>query len=176
MAIPNTVGAVDLLSYIPGEIAFDGPQRALSAMIHSDTETDNVFGRAFTYRDKFIETVRAGGTGFFAGVMIVPKAYMLDVQYARNFTSGEFIHEGEVAVELDAASTDFVIGAPVWFLQSNGSIGCGDAPSGSTAIPGAYVSRHSVSPASDGTPRLGVIYLPGLANLPQSEPTPPAGD
>lgn len=170
MAIPNTVGAADLVSYIPGEIAFDGPQRAVAALINTDTETNNVFGRAFTYRDESVETVQAGGTGFFAGVMIVPKAYMLDVQYARNFTQGEFLHEGEVAVELDAASTDYTIGAPVWFQNSNGSIGSGDLPaSGATAIPGAYVSRHNASPAGDGTPRLAVIYLPGLANLPTAE-------
>lgn len=170
MPIPSTLGASELVSGIPGEIAFDGPQRALAAMINTTTEANNVFGRAFTYNDESVETVQAGGTGFFAGVMIVPKAYMLDVEYARNWSQGEFLHQGEVYVALDEDSTDFTIGAPVWFLQSNGSIGCGDLPaSGATAIPGAYVSRHNASPADDGTPRLAVIYLPGLANLPETE-------
>lgn len=170
MAIPNVVGASDLISGIPGEIAFDGPQRALAAVLNTTTETNNVFGRAFTYNDESVESVQAGGEGFFAGIMIVPKAYMLDVQYARNWTQGEFLHQGEVYVALDEDSTDFTIGAPVWFQQSNGSVGCGELPvSGATAIPGAYVSRHNVSPTADGTPRLAVIYLPGLANLPENE-------
>lgn len=170
MPIPSTLGASELVSGIPGEIAFDGPQRALAAMINTTTEANNVFGRAFTYNDESVESVQAGGTGFFAGVMIVPKAYMLDVEYASNWSQGEFLHQGEVYVALDAASDDFTIGAPVWYDTTNGSIGCGTVPAtGAAQIPGAYVSRHNASPVADGTPRLAVIYLPGLANLPESE-------
>lgn len=176
MAIPNVVGAEGLVSGIPGEIAFDGPQRAIAAILNSDSETDNVFGRVFTYEDDSVETVQAGGAGFFAGVMIVPKAYMLDVEYARNGTQGEFLCQGEVYIALDSSSADYVIGSPVWYRPTSGggngagSIGIGgDAPGGAIPIPGAYVSRHVPSPTADGTPRLAVIYLPGLANLPENE-------
>ncbi len=169
MAIPNVVGATDLVSGIPGEIAFDGPQRAIAALINSADPDNNVFGHAFTYADEGgfdAETVQAGGTGFFAGIMIVPKAYALDGELAANGSQGEFLCEGEVYVALDEESDDFTIGAPVWFNTTTGSVGCGTVPAAdATQIFGAYVSRHNASPVADGTPRLAVIYLPGLANL-----------
>lgn len=176
MAIPNQIRGVDLLSGIPGEIAFDGPQRAITALLDSATESNNVFGRAFTYKDESVESVQAGGTGFFAGILIAPKAYMLDVGYASNLSQGEFLVQGEVYVALDAASADFTIGAPIWFQNATGAIGCGTLPAnGATAIPGGYVSRHNVSASGDGTPRLAVVYIPGLANLPENEVEVPAG-
>ena len=169
MPIPSSLGASELISGVPGEIAFDGPQRAIAALINSASEANNVFGRAFTYNDESVESVQAGGAGFFAGIMIVPKAYALDGETAANFTQGEFLCQGEVYVGLSTDSTDYTIGAPVWFLTATGEVGCGTVPAGGTAIPGGYVSRHNVSPAEDGTPRLAVVYLPGLANLPVAD-------
>lgn len=153
MPIPNSV-ANEIVSGIPGELAFDGPTRALAALIVSGTEANNVFGRAFTYADEAIETVQAGGTGGFAGIMINPKAYALETDYARNSTAGEFLFMGEVYVEL--ATTGATIGDLVYFTNATGALGHGTAGAGQTQIPNAVVSRHNVSPQ---TPTLAVIKL-----------------
>lgn len=171
MAIPNVVGAVGLVSGIPGEIAFDGPQRAVPAILDSPVEANNLFGRVFTYLAEVVgedaERVRAGGEGFFAGIHIVPKAYAIDALYARNNTQGEFLCEGEVYVQLVSAAGGLSKGSPIWYQIADGQIGAGPLPAeGAVAIPGAYVSRHRVSAE---TPLLAVVYVPGLANLPENE-------
>jgi len=153
MAIPYTAIA-QLVSGIPGEQAFDGPVRALAALINTTTETNNVFGRAFTYRDEAIESVQAGGTGLFAGLLINPKAYLLDVDYARNGTQAEFGFMGEWFVQL--TTTGATIGDLVYYVNATGELGHGTAIAGQTQIPNAVISRHNVSPE---TPTLAVVRL-----------------
>lgn len=153
MPIPNQI-LPGLVSGIPGEIAFDGPTRALAALINSTTVTDNVFGRAFTYADKSVETVQVGGTGTFAGIMIAPKSHAIDFDYALNGTSGEFLFMGEVYVQL--STTGGVIGDLVWYDNTTGALGHGTAGTGQTQIANAVISRHNVSPE---TPTLAVIKL-----------------
>lgn len=143
-----------LVSGIPGEIAFQGPTRALSAVLDSATESNNVFGRAFTYEDAAVETVTAGGSGKFAGISINPKAYALDFNYALNGTSGEFLFMGEVYVQL--TTTGGVIGDSVYFVDATGELGHGTATTGQTQIPNCVISRHNVSVE---TPTLAVIKL-----------------
>lgn len=152
MAIQTTIPA-ELISGIPGEISHDGPTRALSAIINSGSEANNVFGRAFTYADEAVETVQAGGTGLFAGIMINPKAYAISPT-PRNGSSGEFLFMGEVYVSL--ATTGATIGDLVYFTNATGALGHGTAGAGQTQIEGAVVSRHNVSPQ---TPTLAVIRL-----------------
>lgn len=153
MAIPYT--AIDVLvSGIPGEQAFDGPTRALTALLDTATEANNVFGRAFTYSDEAVESVEAGGAGLFAGIMINPKAYLLDVEYARNGTQAEFGFMGEWYVAL--TTTGATIGDLVYFVNATGELGHGAAGAGQTQIAGAVISRHNVSPE---TPTLAVIRL-----------------
>ncbi len=153
MAIPYTA-INQLVSGIPGEQAFDGPVRALAALLNTTTEANNVFGRAFTYNDEAVESVQAGGTGLFAGIMINPKAYLLDVEYARNGTQAEFGFMGEWFVQL--ATTGATIGDLIYFTNTTGALGHGTAGAGQTQIVGAVVSRHNVSPE---TPTLAVIRL-----------------
>lgn len=153
MAIPYT--AIDVLvSGIPGEQAFDGPVLALTALLNSATEANNVFGRAFTYADEAVETVQAGGTGLFAGIMINPKTYLLDTEYAQNGTSSEFGFMGEWFVQL--STTGGTIGDPIYFVNATGALGHGTAGAGQTQIPNAVISRHNVSPE---TPTLAVVRL-----------------
>lgn len=153
MAIPNQILA-NLVSGVPGELAFHGPSRALSAVIESPTEANNVWGRVFTYVDETLETVQAGGTGLLAGIMINPKAYALDQNYARNGTVGEFMFMGEVFVAL--ANTGGTIGDLLYYVNATGEIGSGTASTGQTQIPTAVISRHMPSPE---TPTLAVARL-----------------
>lgn len=153
MAIQKTVSNT-IISGIPGEIAFDGPTRVLTALLNTTTEANNVFGSAFTYLDKSVETVAAGGTGTFAGIMINPKANAINTAYARNASVGEFLFMGEVYVSL--ATTGAVIGDLVYYTNATGALGHGTAGAGQTQIAGAVVSRHNVSAE---TPTLAVIRL-----------------
>ncbi|HKO36331.1 MAG TPA: hypothetical protein VJV21_07605, partial [Pyrinomonadaceae bacterium] len=52
---------------IVGELAFEGPLRALALILNSADAADNVFGRAFCYVAGSEEQAEAGGTGAFAG-------------------------------------------------------------------------------------------------------------
>ena len=153
MAIPYTA-INQLVSGIPGEQAFDGPTRALTALLNTTAEANNIFGRAFTYRDEAVESVQAGGTGLFAGIMINPKAYLLDTGYALNGTQAEFGFMGEWYVSL--TTTGATIGDLIYFVNATGELGHGTAGAGQTQIPNAVVSRHNVSPE---TPTLAVIRL-----------------
>lgn len=153
MAIPNSI-PLEIVSGIPGELAFDGPTRALAALLISVAETNNQFGRALTYADKSVESLQAGGTGTFAGILINPKAYAIAVDYQRNNTQCEALQMGEVYVQL--ANTGGVVGDAVYFVQATGEIGSGTAGAGQTQIPNCVISRHNVSPQ---TPTLAVIKL-----------------
>lgn len=153
MPIPYTA-INELVSGIPGEQAFDGPVRALTALLDTETESNNVFGRAFTYSDEAVESVQAGGTGLFAGLLINPKAYLLDVEYARNGTQAELGFMGEWYVQL--TTTGGTIGDPIYFVNETGELGHGTAGAGQTQIPNAVISRHNVSPQ---TPTLAVVRL-----------------
>lgn len=153
MGIPTTV-KTQLISGIPGEIAFDGPTRVITALINTASEANNVFGRAFTYADESIESVAAGGTGEFAGILINPKAYGIGTNgVAPNWKAAEFLQMGEVYVTVSNAGT---IGDLVYYDNATGALGLGTAGAGQTQIPTAKVVRHNVS---SETPRLAVIRL-----------------
>lgn len=153
MPIPYTAINV-LVSGIPGEQAFDGPVRALSALLDTATEANNVFGRAYTYTDESVESVGAGGTGLFAGILINPKLYMVGESYALNGTQAEFGFMGEWYVKL--TTTGGTIGDPIYFVNATGELGHGTAAVGQTQISNAVISRHNVSPE---TPTLAVVRL-----------------
>lgn len=163
MAIPNTA-RTSLLSGFPGNLSHDGPTRAASCVLKSATESNNVFGRAFTYESAANETVQAGGAGVFAGILINPKAYAIDTDYAGNGTVAEFLQMGEVYVEI--AGTTPAIGDKVYFIPATGEItvdaddGATPTPNDYTEIVGATIVRHAVSTnATGGT--LAVISLTG---------------
>lgn len=152
MAIPNTA-RTRLISGLPGNISHDGPTRVTAILLNSATESNNVFGRAFTYADSSVETARAGGTGVFAGILIHPKAYAIDKNYASNWDQVELMTMGQVYVQLDAAGA---VGDKVYF-DATGKIT--PTAAGNTLIIGASISRHVHSAE---IPRLAVITLNGF--------------
>ncbi len=64
MTIPNTA-RTGLISGFPGNISHDGPTRAQSFVLNAGTESNSVFGRAFTVKSAADETVQPGGAGKF---------------------------------------------------------------------------------------------------------------
>ena len=163
MTIPNTA-RTSLISGFPGNISHDGPTRAASCILKSADETENLFGRAFTYESASDETVQAGGAGDFAGIMINPKAYAIDTDYATNGTVAEFLQMGEVYVDIKGSTP--AIGDKVYFIPATGEItvdaddGATPTPADYTEIVGAVVVRHAVSTNSTGG-KLAVISLTG---------------
>ena len=153
MAIRNSI--TDMRSAVLGTLAFDGPQRAVALILDTATEANNVFGRAFTYKDE--DTAEAGGAGVFAGIMTNPHAYAIDQTTAKNGTVGEFLHMGEVFVLL-TESTAPAIGDKVYFVPATGELTT-DATA-NTEIKGAVVSRHT--PVAETGGHLAVVSLTGL--------------
>lgn len=76
MGFQSTVRA-DQTTGIIGEFAEGGPIRAFRKILNSTAATNNVFGRAFTLTGNSDDTVAAGGTGAFAGIMSSPKEHAL---------------------------------------------------------------------------------------------------
>lgn len=160
MAFPSTVIS-DLVSGIPGEIAFDAPYTGITAIVDTTTEANNVFGRAFTYKNEAVESVQAGGTGLFAGLMVNPKAHAINTLAATtdsvsNGRVSEFCVKGEVYVLL-SVGTAVTIGDPVFFVNADGTLGAGTAAAGQTQIAGATVVRHN--PSAANAPSLAVVRL-----------------
>jgi len=160
MAFPSSVIS-DLVSGIPGEIAFDAPYTGITAILDTTTEANNVFGRAFTYKNEAVESVQAGGTGLFAGLMVNPKAHAINTLAATtdsvsNGRVSEFCVEGEVYVLL-SVGTAVTIGDPVYFVNADGTLGAGTAAAGQTQIAGATVVRHN--PSAANAPSLAVVRL-----------------
>ena len=160
MAFPSSVIS-DLVSGIPGEIAFDAPYTGITAIVDTTTEANNVFGRAFTYKTESVESVQAGGTGLFAGLMVNPKAHAINTLAATtdsvsNGRVSEFCVEGEVYVLL-SVGTAVTIGDPVFFVNADGTLGAGTAAAGQTQISGATVVRHN--PSAANAPSLAVVRL-----------------
>jgi len=160
MAFPSSVIS-DLVSGIPGEIAFDAPYTGITAIVDTTTEANNVFGRAFTYKTESVESVQAGGTGLFAGLMVNPKAHAINTLAATtdsvsNGRVSEFCVKGEVYVLL-SVGTAVTIGDPVFFVNADGTLGAGTATAGQTQISGATVVRHN--PSAANAPSLAVVRL-----------------
>ena len=160
MAFPSSVIS-DLVSGTPGEIAFDAPYTGITAIVDTTTEANNVFGRAFTYKTKSVESVQAGGTGLFAGLMVNPKAHAINTLAATtdsvsNGRVSEFCVKGEVYVLL-SVGTAVTIGDPVYFVNADGTLGAGTAAAGQTQIAGATVVRHN--PSAANAPSLAVVRL-----------------
>lgn len=166
MSFQTTVRA-DLRSGVIGEIAFDGPTRAASAMLDSGAgAANNIVGRAFTYASAENNTVAAGGAGAFAGILIQPKSYALrgtaaggtlaDSLLLPDGTPVELLQMGEVFVSL--ASDAATIGSPVKFVNATGALDFGAPAAGETAVPNATVVRVKPSPTAAGA-YLAVIRL-----------------
>lgn len=152
MALPYQIPST-MISGVVGEVAFDGPTRAITSIIDSDA-VPAIIGYAMTYDDESLESVQAGGAGLFAGILINPKAYAIDSNVLAEGSQCECLFMGEVYVQL--ATTGATIGDLVYFTNATGALGHGTAGAGQTQIPNCVVSRHNVSAA---TPTLAVIKL-----------------
>lgn len=140
-------------SGVVGEVSHAGPTRATTVILDSKDEKNNVFGRAFTYKDESVESAQAGGDGAFCGIFINPKAYQLtDYNGALNGSIAEMLDMGEVFVEVtDAKSAkmrDKVYFTAVGELTT--------VEEGNTPVPNCEISRHT---PSGETPNLCVIRL-----------------
>lgn len=132
MTIPNSIQ--DFRSGIAGEIAYAGPTRVMTALLDTAGPAENVFGYAYTLKGDGV--VEAGGAGVFAGVMIHPKAYAIDTATAANGTSGEFLHMGEVFVDVDGVP---VVGGKVYYVPASGQL---TTVNTNTEIKGAVITRN----------------------------------
>ena len=165
MGFQTTVIA-DIRSGVIGEIAFDGPTRAVSAMLDSGAGVaNNVVGRAFTYASAEANTVAAGGAGAFAGILIQPKSHALrgvagdtlaDSLTLPDGVAVELLQMGEVFVSL--ASDGATIGSLVKYDDTTGVLDHGAASTGETQVPNATVVRVEPSPTAAGQ-YLAVIRL-----------------
>lgn len=111
---------------VVGEISHDGPLRAKPGVLNSEDEKDNVWGRVFTLNDDG-ETVRAGGSGFFWGILANPKTDVFTGRigddsaqaFAPNGVVSEFVEMGEINVLVDGP-VDY--GAKLGYRESDGVI------------------------------------------------------
>jgi hypothetical protein len=158
----------DIRSGVIGEIAFNGPTRAVSAMLDSGAgAANNVVGRAFCYASTENNTVKAGGdAGIFAGILIQPKSHALrgtavggtlaDSLTVPDGVAVELLQMGEVFVSL--ATDGATIGSLVKYDDTTGVLDHGAASTGETQVPNATVVRVEPSPTAAGA-YLAVIRL-----------------
>ena len=167
MSISNSISK--MRSGVIGSAAYFGPIRAMSKILKSDDQTDNVFGRAFTLNAD--DTAAAGGARTFIGILSNPHAYAVDSTYIENGQSGEFIHMGEVFVKLEPAvvsgATAAVpaVGDAVYYTSAG--VLTADATDKDTVavahnkIQGAMITRHAPVVDTDGN-YIAVVSLTGL--------------
>lgn len=167
MGFQTTVIA-DIRSGVIGELAFNGPTRAVSALLDSGAgAANNVVGRAFCYASAENNTVSAGGDGgIFAGILIQPKSHALrgtaaggtlaDSLALPDGVAVELLQMGEVFVSL--ASDGATIGSLVKYADATGILDHGAASTGETQVPNATVVRVEPSPTAAGA-YLAVIRL-----------------
>lgn len=135
---------------VVGEISHDGPLRAKPGLLNSTDEKNNVWGRVFTLNGDG-ETVRAGGKGFFWGILSNPKTDVFTGRigddsaqaYAPNGVTSEFVDMGEINVLVDGPVE---YGSRIGYQVDDGVIvvmeaGEGGDGSNVQAIPNATVSR-----------------------------------
>lgn len=156
----QTTVVEDIKSGLIGEIAFDGPTRALSAVLDSGAgAANNVIGRVFTWADRAANTVKAGGAAAdFAGIAVMPKTHSLTGTAAGGTLAESLTLADGVPVELlfmgevfvSVASDGAVIGSALKYDTTTGVIDHGAPGAGEAAIPNAVVSRHNASPTAAG--------------------------
>lgn len=175
MSIRNTIAK--MRSGLIGSLAYDGPKRVATKILDSTktvgSETSavpNVFGHAFTLKSE--DSAQAGGDGQFIGILINPHAYAIDSSDAKNGTTGELLHMGEVFVKLYASvatgktPTEPVVGGKVYFVVETGALTADATDQAATAtahteIKGAVLSRHKPKVDLDGN-FLAVVSFTGL--------------
>lgn len=166
MPFPSTVKS-ELISGVVGEISHDGPSRVTPGLLATADAANNVIGRAFTYNDQDVESMQAGGTGVFAGILINPKTHVMygtagdtlaGSMTLPNGAAGEFMSMGFVYVSLATASAP--IGSAVVYDTTTGELDWVADPAtpgaGNALVPNCVVDRHV---SSVDAPSLAVIKL-----------------
>jgi len=161
MAFQSTV-ALSSGFGVPGELYVDDPKRAQSYILQSSDPALNIIGAtAFTVVSEGI--AEAGGTGIFAGILIMPKSYALfgtagstlaPTLTLPNETQAEILSMGTIIVTLPAAAN---IGDAVIFDQATGVLSTQPQNSGlpvGFSYANAFVSYYTVAGAG-----LGVITV-----------------
>ena len=152
MAIPKTIQN-RIPSGVIGEIAFDGPTRARTAILGSSDASLNVFGSAFTIKDLANSEVQAGGAGAFAGIMINPKTNGVELTVP-NGNQSEFLDMGEIYAVVTGANADTALKTPVYFVPATGALTL--TSEDNTLIPNCVIERNA--PTAD-VPGLCVLRL-----------------
>ena len=153
MAIPNKIYD-RMVSGVIGEVAFDGPTRARTAILSSTDETNNLFASAYTFTDVSATTVAAGGAGVFAGLMISPKANGSGELYVPNGEQSEFLDMGEIYADVDGADETTAIKTPVYYIPATGKLTI--TSTDNTLVPNCVIERNAPSAV---TPTLCVLRL-----------------
>lgn len=174
MAFPSTVIGQELVSGVVGEIAFDAPYTGVAAVINSTSADNNVFGRAMTYVDESVETIGAGGTGKFAGILVNPKTHAIGVidgtavDTVPNGTPVETMVEGEcyvlVSVPTPGIASIAVTDGGADYATAPTVVITGGGGSGATAtatVAGGEVTGVTVTAAGSGFTSAPTITFTG---------------
>ena len=141
---------------VVGEIFSNSPFRSKPYTLVS-TPQANVFGKAFTVTSEGI--AQAGGTGFFAGILINPKNHALSGLTASlvlpDKTEGELLTMGEVVVSLGASAsignkvtyntTTGALSSAVETAIFTGTIDDGSAPGAGTVLTVSAVTQGTIA-------------------------------
>jgi hypothetical protein len=146
---------------VVGEIFKSHATRVRSLILSSGgNEESNIIGRAFTRETSSDIRVAAGsgGGGSFAGIMIDPKSFSLEMSlnpslFVPNGRVGYFATKGTIAVDLAAIDTG-EIGEGIFYTDDKGVLVSGTAGAGQTQIPGAIISERNIT-----APGVAIISL-----------------
>lgn len=94
MPFQSTIPRYDIASGIPGEVAFDGPQRAEPGILNSADPANNVFGRVMSLDGAAPSVWRAGDVadnGERFGILANPKEHVSYGSAAGGPTAPQFV-------------------------------------------------------------------------------------
>jgi len=147
---------------VPGELYVNDPRRSKSYILDSTAPALNIVG-ATAYTIVSEGVAEAGGTGIFAGILIMPKSYALfgvggiplaPTLTLPNDTQAEILSMGTIIVTLPAAAD---IGDVVIFDQATGVLSTQAQAAGlpvGSSYANAFVSYYTVD-----APGLAVITV-----------------
>lgn len=161
MAFQSTVPSV-IPSFVPGNLAFEGPTRAQPVRLNSADAANNVFGRALRVvgnaaaQDATNVVAGAGGTTVFVGILTGPHQHTSYGTAAGGTLAASFVlpngeiaeatSMGEVAVVI---STDADVGDIIWSHDTTGVLAATAPGTGSlsnhTLVPNTTVERFPLA-------------------------------
>lgn len=153
----------DMAFGVVGELQFSGPLRAGAYVLKSDSEANNIIGRAFTFVEDEPGYVQAGGDGEFAGILANAKVYARrgavvsaantdeELLQVPNGVAAEFVTMALLTVNIASAAK---IGDTVQYDNTTGELSVsatkGTADSGKTLVPNCVVARYAQTDPDGG--------------------------